>query len=251
MKTWLTIGELCKMFELNVQTLHYYESIGLFVPESRDEENNYRRYRFDQIYKLATIRYLKMLGYSLKQIREYMDTRDLSVSLDRLKKQSEEIMKKWSELVRINDVIQRKVHYTEVQTESLDTESILYKTFSSRYYIPIGKEEILYSSNDFYFYPTVVFYRGTQKEFGALITEDGFDLSVAHTPLEIPGGEYLCAYHKGPYSRIYDTMDRLSRYAGQKNERLSDEALMLNIIDQFVELDPENYVTEVQIRRLD
>ena len=248
MKKWLTIGEIGKMFDLNVQTLHYYESIGLFVPESRDEENNYRIYRFDQIYKLASIRYLKKLGYSLKQIREYMDTRDLTHSLERLKAQSDQIIRQWEELVRVNDVIQRKVHYTEEKTKDLDTSSIRRESFPVRYYIPIGNEETLYSSNDFYFYPTVVFYRGDSKEFGALITRDGFDINCSQFPLEIQAGEYICAYHKGPYDNIYDTQARIKAFAENKGLNLDEESVNLNIIDQFVESDPEKYVTEVQIR---
>lgn len=32
MKAYLTVGEMGQMFGLNVQTLHYYDKIGLFCP---------------------------------------------------------------------------------------------------------------------------------------------------------------------------------------------------------------------------
>jgi len=248
MKQWLTIGEICRMFNLNVQTLHYYETIGLFVPQSRNGENNYRLYYFDQVYKLATIRYMKMLGYSLKEIQEHMDTRDMTVSLEKLKTQSEHIKKRWNELMRINDAILRKVHYTESRIKNFDPDCIYYKYFETRYYIPIGTEETLYSSTDFYFYPTVVFYKGDYKDFGALITEDGFDLSISHSPLEIPQGKYICGYHKGPYSTITETMKVLKSQALIHGEKPLEGSVNLNIIDQFIETDSAKYVTEVQIR---
>ncbi len=251
MKEWLSIGDLSRMFNLNVQTLRYYESIGLFVPEKRDVENNYRQYRFDQIYKLASISYLKKLGYSLKDIREYMDGRDLNGTLEHLKHQSDLIMKQWYELSRMNDVIQRKIRYVHDRTEIEDRGAIVRKTFPVRRYIPIGSEDILYSSNDFYFYPTIVFYRGKKKEFGALITDDS---PLPDTPAleveEVEEGEYLCTYHEGPYSEISRTSRRIYREGESLGLTLDDFSVNLNLIDQFVASDPAKYLTEVQVRIL-
>ena len=71
MKDYFTIGELANLFAIDVQTLRYYDSIGLLVPSHRDAHNGYRLYKFDQIYQVASIRYLKRIGYSLNQIRQY------------------------------------------------------------------------------------------------------------------------------------------------------------------------------------
>ena len=38
MKAYLTVGEMGQMFGLNVQTLHYYDKIGLFCPQMRIPE---------------------------------------------------------------------------------------------------------------------------------------------------------------------------------------------------------------------
>lgn len=38
MKAYLTVGEMGRMFGLNVQTLHYYDKIGLFCPQLRNPE---------------------------------------------------------------------------------------------------------------------------------------------------------------------------------------------------------------------
>jgi hypothetical protein len=37
MKEYLTVGELARTFGLDVQTLHYYDSIGLFQPARRTQ----------------------------------------------------------------------------------------------------------------------------------------------------------------------------------------------------------------------
>ena len=75
MKAYLTVGEMGRMFGLNVQTLHYYDKIGLFCPQLRNPETGRRRYKFDQVYQLATIRYLRKLGYPLEDVRVYLNSR--------------------------------------------------------------------------------------------------------------------------------------------------------------------------------
>ena len=68
MKEFLTIGELANIFNMDVQLLRHYDTKGLLVPQVRNSENNRRFYHFDQVYPLATIRYLRRLDYSLAQI---------------------------------------------------------------------------------------------------------------------------------------------------------------------------------------
>ena len=50
-KEYLNVNELATLFGLNVQTLHYYDKIGILKPSYRDPKNGYRKYRFDQTYK--------------------------------------------------------------------------------------------------------------------------------------------------------------------------------------------------------
>ena len=99
-KEYLNVHELASLFGLNVQTLHYYDKVGVFKPSDRDPGNRYRKYRFDQIYELASIRYMRKLGYSVGAVREFQDTREPDVSLKRLKERSAAIRAQWEELIR-------------------------------------------------------------------------------------------------------------------------------------------------------
>ena len=62
MKEYFTIGELAELFGLNIQTLYYYDSIGIFSPRERSGKSGRRKYEFDQIYELATVSYMRRLG---------------------------------------------------------------------------------------------------------------------------------------------------------------------------------------------
>jgi len=250
MKKILTIGEMSALFQINAQTLHYYDSIGLFVPAVRDEETGHRKYEFDQVYKLASIRYMRKLGYSLKQIKNYMDSH-LDFKLDHLKEQSRILRNKWEELIKIDTAIQRKISFIEKETSNIQLDKITVKEFPERKYILIGEEEVLYGNEYFYFYPTIAFYEHDLKYFGAYLfgeEEDTKKISSGTKDLAvsvIPAGKYLCCYHLGPYERIQETFKKLRSSA--KDLRLAENAINFNIIDQFVEKDSENYITEVQI----
>jgi DNA-binding transcriptional MerR regulator/effector-binding domain-containing protein len=244
-KDWFTVGEISSLFNLNIQTLHYYDSIGLFSPVRKRGTKGERLYQFDQFYALASIRYLKKLGYPLRRIKESMDSRNPAFALEEMRNQSEELRRRCDELARIRDAIDLKVRFVEEKTASLDVESIELKAFPRRRYIPLGLEEALYGNDDFYFYPTVVFYKGKDKSFGAMLTGDAAEGGPA--PLAIPAGEYLVGYHRGPYEAMEASFARIRAAGAARGLLVSEEAVNVNIIDQFVERDPRNYVTEVQM----
>lgn len=241
MKDYFTIGELANLFAIDVQTLRYYDSIGLLAPAHRDAQNGYRLYKFDQIYQVASIRYLKRLGYSLKQIRQYLDSRTLEHTMQKLHDQSQELKRRWSELIDIDATIQRKLEFIKQQLPLVDLQHITVKTFADRYYLNIGSEEILYGSDVFYFHPTMVFYHGRQKYFGAYL----FASEKPQEALVLPSGQFLCAYHQGPYETIHERIAYVREHA--EGRLLADWEVNFNILDQFVERDSNRFITEIQI----
>lgn len=254
MKKTLTIGELSALFQMNVQTLHYYDSIRLLVPAVRDPITGHRKYHFEQVYKLASIRYMRKLGYSLKQIDAYMESRDIGFTLDHLKEQSQVLRKKWQDLINIDTAIQRKIGFIEQEMKQMDIDKVTVKEFPERWYIPIGKEEVLYGNDSFYFYPTIAFYEHDLKYFGAYLFCEEESQSICDNvecpeTAVIPAGKFLCGYHLGPYERILESAERIRQSAGDLV--LADNLINFNIIDQFVERDSEKYITEMQILIID
>ena len=91
MKEFLTIGELANIFNMDVQLLRHYDAKGLLVPQVRNSENNRRFYHFDQVYPLATIRYLRRLDYSLAQIKAFLHSNGLRDNLQMLSRQAQQL----------------------------------------------------------------------------------------------------------------------------------------------------------------
>jgi len=71
----LAIGTLAKRTGTKVQTIRYYEQIGL-LPEPGRTEGGQRRYGDKDLDRLAFIRHARQLGFTLEAIRELLDLSD-------------------------------------------------------------------------------------------------------------------------------------------------------------------------------
>lgn len=252
MKAYLTVGEMGSLFGLNVQTLHYYDKIGLFCPQLRDQATGRRKYKFDQVYQLATIRYLRKMGYPLEDVRVYLNSRSPVHTMELLKERSAALRAQWQELMRIDEAILRKLQFMEKKQGQIHWDGVSRVTFPERRYIPIGSEEILYMKDSFYFYPTIAFYEENLKYFGAYVSgpDMGEDLpEVPEATESIPAGEYLVCFHRGSYDEIPAHIAKIRQENAKL--RLSPLTVTFNIIDQFVENKVDRYVTELQIQILD
>lgn len=68
----LKIGELSKTTNVSVQTLRYYESLGLINPVKRSK-GGYRYYNRTVADRIVLIKELKTIGFSLKEIKHLLE----------------------------------------------------------------------------------------------------------------------------------------------------------------------------------
>ncbi len=71
----LTIGDLGKATATKVETIRYYERIGL-LPKPPRTAGNYRAYGQPELARLSFIRRARDLGFSLDQVRELLTLSD-------------------------------------------------------------------------------------------------------------------------------------------------------------------------------
>jgi len=71
----LTIGTMSRCTGTKVQTIRYYEQIGI-LPQAERTEGGQRRYRQADLDRLAFVRHSRQLGFSLDAIRELLDLAD-------------------------------------------------------------------------------------------------------------------------------------------------------------------------------
>ena len=71
----MKIGALAKATDTKVETVRYYEKIGLLPPPARTT-SNYRDYGSDHLARLSFIRRARNLGFTLKALRELLELSD-------------------------------------------------------------------------------------------------------------------------------------------------------------------------------
>lgn len=68
----LPIGEMSRQTGVNIETIRYYERIGV-MPRPVRTEGGHRAYTTDQLKRLAFIKRSRELGFSLGEIRALLD----------------------------------------------------------------------------------------------------------------------------------------------------------------------------------
>ena len=238
MKEFLTIGELADIFNMDVQLLRHYDAKGLLVPQIPD-----RGQRIDLVevvkaavvFAVAHLRHQQALGVIMAQ----------------------QLRRQCDELNATIQIIQQKVEFIEREQAVSQRDKFYVRAFPRRAFLHIGEEINLFTHELFYFYPTVGFYQGQRKWFGAYLYEDTPtevhrlpDLMADQPVSYIPAGDYLCGYHYGPYLTIQDSIDRLFGEAYRRKLPVDDCVITPNIVDQCCEGHPDNYITGLEVRIL-
>lgn len=75
-KTKFTVGEMARLHNIPAKTLRYYDGEGVFRPAGVNRKNGYREYEIGQFETLNCIKFLRRMGWSLKDIRSHLRRKD-------------------------------------------------------------------------------------------------------------------------------------------------------------------------------
>src|SRR6516225_5345757 len=94
------VGELARRTGLTVRALHHYDRMGVLSPSGRTGSNHgagHRLYTTADVARLQQVLSLKLLGFGLEQIREYLSRSDydprqvVRLHLERVRGQAHEL----------------------------------------------------------------------------------------------------------------------------------------------------------------
>ena len=72
MQAVLKVGEVAEQAGVRVQTLHFYERMGL-VPKPKRSAANYRLYSIDAVKRVQFIKKAQAIGLTLEEIKDVLD----------------------------------------------------------------------------------------------------------------------------------------------------------------------------------
>ena len=130
------------------------------------------------------------------------------------------LQQRCEELLATVTVLQKKIRFIQEESACAEEGTFRIKTYPERPYLPIGEEINLFTYEPLYFYPIVGFYTPSQKHFGAYLFGDS-------------------------------SAEQMLAEGARRGYELADTVVTLNIIDQFVEQNNDNYSTRIEVRIAD
>lgn len=118
MKKIFSIGELSEILKIPTSKLRYYDKKRLFSPNIR-KENGYRYYSLDQLVTVDKIIVMRSLGFSIEDIRDFLNDNSYPVLSDKIKKDKqiiESVLKKIEEEKARLDIIEKDLRKYLEQT---------------------------------------------------------------------------------------------------------------------------------------
>lgn len=267
----LTISEMSKLRNISIDTLKHYDRIGLLKPAYVNPQNQYRYYSAAQYDIIGLIIELRQLGMSLKDIKKYIENRNLANSLQLMEEKGAELKIHIKELTELSDLIQKKIQMIkESQDITMSQGLIAEKVFPKRYAFTFfrnikddiegacaaleleqtlnSKAPTIAAAKLGAFIPREELTPQCQQETFVnfiFIPEDEID--SYETVVEIPDGKYICSRYFGTLWQRRQRLNQMLNYIKSNNLTPAGDGLQINIIDETVTEDVNEFVFEIQI----
>ena len=106
--SYFKIGEIANLFNIGIDSIRYYEKVGILKPK-RDPNSNYRLYSLNDIRKITMIRELLSLNFSMEEIKDFENNKTISKTSYILEKELNIINEKIVTLMQQKENIQAKL----------------------------------------------------------------------------------------------------------------------------------------------
>lgn len=265
MRDYYKISEISKLYGIGVDSLRYYEELGILQP--RQNASNYRIYGLNDIYKLNIIRDLRMLGFSMQQIKEYLDDQRLDKSLALLHEEQRLLQAQIMKLQQKNQMIYERIQAlsatSEVSTGIFKIEKMPDRpclNFNAR----ITRDEEM----DFAVKKLHSKHENKIPDFGnqlygasvlvneltpgkPVVFESVFFIlnqDEKEYDFVLPEGEYLSYYYRGSYHQSADRLLDVIRYVKENNLRALGNPFEIYEVDNRDTMLEAEFLTQIQIR---
>lgn len=140
MENLLSIGELARIRNVNVQSLRYYEKLGILIPAYTNPDSGYRYYSLEQIMILDTIILCVDLGIPLKDLKRYVNS-DGELEFEHLLNDGKALAKeKIAKIESSLDSINRTLRHITAQKDYLGRDGYYSRRIFTRYLVTIPCE---------------------------------------------------------------------------------------------------------------
>lgn len=266
------IGDLSKLFHVGVDSIRYYEKVGLLHPE-RDPVNHYRLYTLQDIRTMNTIRELLELGFTTEEILAFEQERNIAHAMDMLTQEEQVLSEKIQHLTEVRDNIRSRVSSIQ-DAENLDTSGTIHELdFPERKCMMITTEgmrdeEINYRLAQ---YTSGVLESGPHEHITTIGASDCYILDTENTNQDsgdyatkgvffyspylkyknnfaLPAGHYLSAAFRGAFNQTRELYPKMLQYCQAHGLKSKGDLLEFCHVDRYETSDVSEYLTELQLQ---
>lgn len=265
MKSYYKISEISKLYGIGVDSLRYYERLGLLQP--RRDANGYRLYGLKDIYKLNLIRDLRQLDFSMAQIKEYLDGQSVDNTLALLEQERTLLRERMREL-RERDAILRRRTSALRSAASIRPGAMEVRFQPERPCVQLSEYITLDEEMDFVIKRLHKQHEDRMQDFGDLSIGAFFsseDLArglsnryrsvfflleqgAAGSDFSLPAGNYLSCFYRGAYEQNALRIRELFSWAEAHGLDISGDPFELYVVDNRYTVRPEEFLTELQVQ---
>ncbi|HWR18699.1 MAG TPA: MerR family transcriptional regulator [Clostridia bacterium] len=257
------ISEIAQLYSIGPDSLRYYEEAGLLSPKR--DENGYRMFSIDDIWRLNVIRDMLKLDLSTARIKDYLGARTVEATLSLLMEERAIIDERIVELERIKSkLIEREAGILNALRRPVGEISV--RTLPARACVRLEVETLNDAEVDFAVKKLHKQHEGELflirgGTMGAIIDDaaissgafNRFSRVFIITPhaekanLILPAGDYVTVAYSGPYKKREKLLPNMAEYAKEKNRKIAGSAIELYLIDIHESADEGENLTELQL----
>ncbi|GAA0125502.1 MerR family transcriptional regulator [Clostridium sp. CTA-19] len=264
---YFTVSEFAKLCGVQRKTLIFYDKIGIFSPEYRDE-NNYRLYSLSQYDTFTILLELRELDVSLDEIKKYLYNRTPQEYIRLLKDEKSKATLKIKKLEKMIYNLTNKIGVAQKGMKEFENNKVYIKKCEEEYLIlsdlsSSSQNEIMMDvinfvkycdeNNIYDGYPIGAIVRKSDVEnekfniLSKLFIK--LDNKINNNKLFVkPRGEYVCINHKGDYESTYKSYEKILKFIKENNYKIIGDSYENTLLDFFALKNEKEYLTEIMIR---
>lgn len=253
----LKIGEIAKLCNISIYTLRHYDKIGLVKPRYIEPDSGYRYYSKEQLFELVGVKCLKHLGFSITEIKEYLQKCDRNEIHRTYIEKRQEIVDQIKELEKAKEQLDIRIDlyndfFPEEEDVLKENQKIEIKYFdkrkiaSARQKINFVIEErlvlanilqkLVYDNDIPVISPIVHVLQDNYKK----LFDGNFDIELCHFVepkfnkkysfiREIPAGEFVTYNHFGGHISSFESFKKIEDWAKENKYKIIGPPILVYI----------------------
>ena len=274
---YFSIGQAAKICNISVQSLRFYDKLGLVIPSHTDKSSGYRYYsNFDLLY-IKIVQDMKALNFSLEEIKATMKNGSLDSLVEKLETKRKHTMAEIIQLERIVESIGQRTnqigYLKELGNELKDLEVLVeLKQLPERHVLynrrrsACGMDASIMQFTELFqkaetnglipkrlmtiYHENIMTFDRNDSDLEFCITTDslGDQASTDFTRI-IPGGDYITALYCGipnteSCKRIYS---KLLEWIERNHYMEIGPSIEQYLVDMAQMMKPEEFIVELQV----